>query len=348
MIIATISTLSYLNRAKVMAKSVKEHHPDAIVILCLAERSLTEDIGSHCFDQVLLPKDLAIANLEKTIFKYNHHEASIYLKGELLNYLYRTYVNEEKIIYMDADIKVYSPLVEMLDALQEHSIVFTPHMFKPHPDYYTAYLWYGFINAGFVGFRRSGNAKRFIEWWASKLEKYCYVDRERFIQLSQAWAKLAPTFFKDLLRHPGYNVAFWNLHERNIQISNNQFFVNKTPLRFFHYSSLNGALKDYVNKTANGDVRSLYEQYMKELDKVTIPHLASKSWSYGYFQNGTRIENKTREIYRKNDELQRKYPYPFRFSHSFFEDALLKISSKNQETAKKTNSRQKIRKKGKS
>jgi hypothetical protein len=38
------------------------------------------------------------------------------------------------------------------------------------------------------------------------------------------------------MRHPGYNVAYWNLHEREITRVDNRYLINGQPAIFFHLS----------------------------------------------------------------------------------------------------------------
>jgi hypothetical protein len=48
-----------------------------------------------------------------------------------------------------------------------------------------------------------------------------------------------PLFFKGVfvMDHDGYNIAYWNIHERSIEKVDGRFIVNKKfPLVFFHYS----------------------------------------------------------------------------------------------------------------
>jgi hypothetical protein len=56
----------------------------------------------------------------------------------------------------------------------------------------------------------------------------------------QLWMNYVPCLFENyfILKHPGYNMANWNLHERVLsELSPGQFLINQQfPLVFFHYS----------------------------------------------------------------------------------------------------------------
>ncbi len=69
--------------------------------------------------------------------------------------------------------------------------------------------------------------------------KYCYIDVTNGMFTDQLWVNYAPLFFEGVhvLKNPGYNVANWNLYEREIEKRDDTYFVNGTyKLKFFHFS----------------------------------------------------------------------------------------------------------------
>jgi hypothetical protein len=64
----------------------------------------------------------------------------------------------------------------------------------------------------------------------------------------------APLFFDKvkIFTAPGYNMAYWNLHERTLSSVNNKYFVNdKYPLIFYHYSGYNVNHPDVISRYQN-------------------------------------------------------------------------------------------------
>ncbi len=80
---------------------------------------------------------------------------------------------------------------------------------------------------------------------------------------------LTPGLFEGVrvLRDPGYNVAYWNLHERAISLEGGPH-VNGLPLHFFHFSGFDpdqpSVLSKYQDRYAMADIgvaRKLYSKY---------------------------------------------------------------------------------------
>src|SRR5258706_15983567 len=81
---------------------------------------------------------------------------------------------------------------------------------------------------------------------------------------------LTPGLFSGvmILRHDGYNVAYWNLRQRTVTGAGSSATVNGEPLRFFHFSGFDPAAPgmvsryDYNLKVADvGDAGKLIQDY---------------------------------------------------------------------------------------
>ena len=134
---------------------------------------------------------------------------------------------------------------ELLEDLSQNNIVITPHLTKPLHDKdrkspnEAIHLTTGIYNLGFIGMHRSVETSRFVHWWEDKLATECKIDLENGLFVDQKWVNFAPIYFDKVLinRYLGYNVAYWNLHEREISKENDSWVINeKYPLRFFHFS----------------------------------------------------------------------------------------------------------------
>lgn len=335
MIIGTISTFNHVPRALVLAKSIKTCMPRVKVVLCLIENHATDELyQSPYLDSVVLAKDLGIPHIERFLFKNEINQASFAMKSMLLEYLFRTYDSEEQFVYLDTDIKVYSPFYELKRLLKHYSIVLTPHIISPlkgeeHPftldNMYNSISWRelgaiktGLYNAGFIALRRSEDSQSFLRWWKYRVERYCYCDYANGINFDQKWLDLVPSLFHThILRHPGYNMAYWNLSERTLRERKEGYTVNGAPLRFFHFSSVGGTLdmmikRCYPDPQESKRMFHLLQTYSSEVKRIDQQGYQDMPWSYNYFSNGEKILSKSRKQY-----MERQETYDQCFSNPF-------------------------------
>ena len=191
---------------------------------------------------------LALPDGDDFLFQYNVLELNTAVKPWALQHLLER--GHEQVFYIDPDIQIHQPLREVQELLSQGAdIVLTPHLLTPmtdegHPselDIRRA----GTYNLGFCAVRDTPNTRRYLSWWQGKLRRNCVVDHDRGVFVDQSWVDLAPGLFDNvaILRHPGYNAAYWNLAQREAHattpIQPAPGVVNGQPLVFFHFSGLN-------------------------------------------------------------------------------------------------------------
>jgi hypothetical protein len=180
--------------------------------------------------------------VEQMCFYYTGFEFCNALRPFLHEYLFRD-TELGRWLYLDSDVLLQSSLDPVFEAMHRCSLLLSPHLSKPAPPTHihwqeTNLLSLGIFNSGCLGLTRSPVSESFIRWFKERLTRFCF-DREFNTFVDQLWLNMVPAYFEDwgLLRHPGANVAYWNLHERSLECSDSgQFSVNGEPLIFFHFS----------------------------------------------------------------------------------------------------------------
>ena len=80
-----------------------------------------------------------------------------------------------------------------------------------------------------------------LEWWKLRLRSWGYINVYEGMFTDQIWMNFLPLFYDKVLifKHPGANVAHWNLGERHLQKIDGKYYVNdkKYPLLFYHFSA---------------------------------------------------------------------------------------------------------------
>jgi len=305
----TIIAKNYLPMARVLADSWRAFHPDCpIFVLLLDSPQGFFSPATEPFQTVAVSQ-LQIPNLSGFLFKYTVLEASTAVKPYLLSYLFRRY-SIDKLLYLDPDILILNSLDGLRRDLEGATVLLTPHLLSPLPadgrmqDDHDI-LQAGTYNLGFLGLRNGLESRRLLRWWSGKLYHHCLVSIEKNLFVDQRWMDLVPALFEGvrILREPGYNVAYWNLHERAVAWTD-PFTVNGELLHFFHFSGFDpeklwvvSKYQDRYTQDDTGDARKLYSRYRDLL--LEKGWAETREWKYGndFFHNGVRIPASARRYY---------------------------------------------------
>lgn len=322
----TSFSYSYLNRARVLAETVRRTHPDWVIWAVITDKEpkgFVFNLQNENFDHLLLAADLFGTETDRWLFGMDVVEACTAVKGRALKHIMKD-PTADKIIYFDPDIAVFSNLKPIIELLDEYSIMLTPHQVDPEPrssqqsiiDNEMASLQYGAFNLGFLAVRNDAEAMRFANWWDDRLVDWCHDRLDIGVFVDQKWCNLVPCFFDGvkILRDPGCNVASWNINLRKfVSDEDGNILVNGSPLKFFHFTKL-GPIGDAMTRRYARDNITIYEiwwWYSQRVQALTDDRIPSKYWSYGTFRSGEPIEKKLRERYRSDPMLQQDFPNPF-------------------------------------
>lgn len=305
----TICSINYIGKALVLVDSYIQHHPDHSMYLVLVDRKTPEVVVDRPDLTVIWVEDLPIENFLQHAFSYDVIEFNTNVKPTALKMLLQRH---EFAIYLDPDIKVYAPLVQVFDALQNGaSLVVTPHSNTPILDGYKPddleLLKFGAFNLGFVGVARCQEGLAFLDWWSERCLNHGFYEPQLGLAVDQKWVSLAPIYFPKMriLHDAGLNVAFWNLHERQLTERDGAWFVNETtPLRFIHFSSFSENTPEVVAKKqtryaagSRPDFTVLATTYALELMANSSKEFSSHRYSFDYFDDGSYVTPALRRFY---------------------------------------------------
>lgn len=239
----TIATTNYLPFAVSLLDSVKEQHPEFEVCICLTDYLTPETIAQNKLMSkypILQLHELAAEEFDFITQNYNPMQLANSAKVLFAKYLLNK-PEVTQVIFGDSDMLFFGPLPESV--LNEHDIIFTPHFTSPPPiemkRQELEVLNAGLFNGGFFKLKKSAETDKYINWLRERSVLECIYDFKRGYYGEQLWLNFVPLYFKNahIEQNQGLNVAYWNLHERNITLKDGVFMVNKTsPLSFFHFS----------------------------------------------------------------------------------------------------------------
>ncbi len=250
----TIVSKNYLHFARTLMESVRDQHPEwERYVLLVDENRGDLELSKEPF-QTIEVAELPLPDRKKFYFRYTILELNTAVKPWMFEWLFR-HRRAEQVVYLDPDIFVYRPLADVECALEAGAaMVLTPHLTGPLDDAHRPHevdiLQAGTFNLGFLALRYCEQTERFLAWWKSKLEFNCVVDHARGFFVDQKWLDLAPGMFDHvvILRHEGYNVAYWNLAHRQLEGPRGAYTVNGAPLVFYHFSGLDPKAPEHLSK----------------------------------------------------------------------------------------------------
>lgn len=318
---------NYIPKARILAKSVKEHNNDAKFTLIINERceEITLDNGEP-FDRIIPVKDLNIPveNLDSWIFQHDAYELCTAVKPFAFLEIMKRY-NLEKLTFLDPDTVVFSDLTFLENMLDEYSFLLTPHVIFPEVEtrgievIEISALTHGTFNLGFLSVRKDDTVSGLLQWWGERLLHYCRRDRAALaggLFVDQKWMDVSISLFENfkILRDESLNVAPWNIRTRQLtQDSDGKFYVNQQPLSFYHFSKIDSGEHERVMEiiAPYQAVKDLIKWYKIRLEEEDQEKYSQSRWSYSSFSNGELITEEQRLAYRLNKDLHYKYSDPF-------------------------------------
>lgn len=241
--------------------------------------------------------DLVYPEFESMLARYNIIEFNTAVKPFYFEYLFAKYPDIDQIYYLDPDLCFYQSPKVMDQEWGEAEILLTPNLIyttaKPSTGE-LASLRHGMYNLGFIGLKRGAESFRLIQWWKERLKEHCRIDKCYGIFVDQKWMDLAPLFFDriKLVKHPGWNMAWWNFSERQLLQTSEGYAVNQpeTPLVFFHFSGFKPdqshlterLLTEEFKEAENAAIAELYESYRNQLLTNDYEVLSKIKPSFGF------------------------------------------------------------------
>jgi glycosyltransferase involved in cell wall biosynthesis len=314
--LALIATRNYLPFAKLAARSFLAHHPEFLAFLLLVDGD-KHDAPAFDEGQVVFLSDLRLHHAGWYAAKFTASEFSNALKPAFLRYL-SGFV--ERVVYLDSDIAVFSSLTEMIDLMEVSDLVLIPHMLAPLPrpeQFWThptrADVFHsGLVNAGCFAINLS-RAHEFLTFWEEAnfapgafYEGAGYQTDQQHLN----WALVTVPSAR-VLREGRYNVAYWNLHERDLRVASiqnrmPQFEVDHKPLGFYHFSGYD--IGDRLRLSRHDERHSVYHLpavaeilnwYSDQILACPTAELLHEPYGFDQLANGFRLSRFIRELLKR-------------------------------------------------
>jgi glycosyltransferase involved in cell wall biosynthesis len=313
--ICTIVARNYLAYARVLAESYLAQDPTGqCVVLVIDDVDDEVDEAIEPF-ALLRPCELDIERFEAMAAMYDVTELATAIKPWLLEHLL-AHEDGAPVAYFDPDIRFYAPVDEIERLAVRHELVLTPHITTPIPDDQKQpgeldLMASGTYNLGFVAMAPGARVHELLEWWQNRLRYDCVIDHALGYFVDQRWFDLVPNTFPGtaVIRDPGMNVAYWNLHERTITRDHDgAWLVNGQPLRFFHFSGFDPDEPHLLSKhqtrtrlSEHPDLATLCREFAGEVRAQRRGEEITTPYAWDMLGDGRPWDRRLRRLYREGE-----------------------------------------------
>ncbi len=305
--VAAVIASNYLPHARVLANSLRAHHPDARITLLLVDGPVTD--GAIPEAECLAPSDVGIDDreLRRRAMLFDRQGLISSLRPLLLTKLLSD--GAEAVLLLDVDMLVLAPCDDLVVLAGDAGIVLSPHALAPLPGRPGAWpeqqlLQVGVFNGGFLGVGRK--ALPFLAWLAERAARDCLRAPQEGLFYTQTWLDLVPVLFDHhILRDQGINAQFHSLRGQDLERDGERLLVGETPLRLFHFTGFDPASEQQLSRHIPGErgslehrpqLRALCIHYANLLHKAGWPALAPGRWET--LPSGELIQSDVKATYR--------------------------------------------------
>lgn len=261
---------NYLSKFLACRESIIEYDQNVIFYcLCL-------DDFSYNYLKQIKKKDIRLISLKEIEEKYlslkyakkNRQIVEYYftLSPFLPLYILETF-NVDIINYVDSDLFFYDTPRKIINLLEDNSIIIVEHGIKTQR--------FGKFNVGWLTFKNDKTSKNCLKEWGNNCINWCYDYVEGKKYADQKYLDEWPKKYNNIkVLSPTYNVAPWNLNNKDVEVKQDEIFINNNKLIFFHFHGLliskkffSSGFSIYNKKISKISIKYLYRPYVRRLDK---------------------------------------------------------------------------------
>jgi glycosyltransferase involved in cell wall biosynthesis len=222
-----------------MASLVAAHHPDVTLDVLLVDDPQESVAAPDGPFRLLRPADVGVPAREVHLLACctSLVELAAVLAPRLAAHLLAE--GAQNVVVLDPEVVVVAPLDELVLLAGRHGVVVVPRVLGRLPDdgRYPDEVTLGHFGAfdpGIVAV--SAERAEFARWWAARLARAAHDDRRLPLDTAQQLLDvLAGDPSVHVLADPAYGLAWWNGHERPLEVSGEGMFLAAgRPLRLAH------------------------------------------------------------------------------------------------------------------
>ncbi len=271
----------FLTQGVALARSLAAHDPAAVLwVLALDDETVRALRGLKLSTLRIVPlteleaADPALAAVKPTRSRVEYYFT---LSPCWPRHLLQTRPEIDRLVYLDADLFLFSSPQPIWDELDKGSLLLCAHRF---PDFLKHYERHGRYNVGVLGWRRDKDGLACLEWWRERCLEWCFDRLEADRYADQKYLEEWPQRFSGVVecRHPGVNLAPWNWMNHRYDYSSSEVQIDGQPLVVFHFARFRAIRGDWWWQSGQLDYgvmpaalrHALYGAYWRALQAASV------------------------------------------------------------------------------
>jgi glycosyltransferase involved in cell wall biosynthesis len=317
--IVTLAATSRLHFVRALLQAAATHHPEADRACVAIARDLQE--ANRLGDEfVVIPvATLDVPDALDLLFRYDSAELPTALLPWMFEHVFSW--GYEAVVFLAPHLRLERPLREALSLLETSAdVVLLPSVTAPGATVrssdaattVTEMLRGGGCSPDFLAIRRTDHTLGLLRWWREAMTLDAQRPGFESTTDAQHWLNLLPTLFErtSILRHPGYNVAAWNVAERRVHLgAYGRLMAGDEPLVCWNVSGLDPQLPERLAvPSGSAEGRALFRQmtgdHARRLMALGAAWYAGHPYEFGVFADGSRVRAEDRKRFRSDVALQ--------------------------------------------
>ena len=239
----TISSRAYVVKTLALYESIKKHVQNFRLWICCMDEA-THALLSRCAltnVRLLRASEVETPAIRATRESKTLAEYCWTMKPALCSFVLSQY-NVQQLLYCDSDIYFFSHPQPIYDTWKGYATLLcrqlgTRQLEDAH----------GIFQAGLIGFSKSAESLKVLEWWLQKCTEWCYNDHSRADRWGdQKYLQQIPDNFVSIKinNRRGIVAAPWNIVMNNtlglaVNRSGSDVYIGSEKLICYHFGSLN-------------------------------------------------------------------------------------------------------------
>lgn len=319
--VVTVAATNSLHAARALLRAVGDHHPETDRACVVVARDTHEaDALREGFDVVPVAA-LGLPDGDDVLFGHDIPELFAALQPWIVEYFFSR--GHDGVVFLAPHLRLERPLVEAFRALETSAEVVVVPNVTPSPATATTsgspppapadLPWLGGVSADFLAMRRTERTRRALDWWREGLRRCDDVPRDASGAVDPRWHDLLPVLCERtvILRHPGYNVASWNLADRSVRLgADGRFLAGEEPLVYWNLGGLEPDAPERLSSApptvvASDLFRRVMAEQARKLRELGAAWYGGQPYDFGFFDDGGRVSPAERRRFRRDAALRR-------------------------------------------